>query len=343
MGETNTGAAPQGAPNAGEGAAQGAPPPNGQQGTAPNGGAPGGVPPAAPPAETIRIGDHEVSIDALAALPEADLDRVLKKLKRKVRSDGKDVEIDLLEALSLVPKAHRADRAVWEASEMRKAIEGVMQDFPRDPSGAVAKMFGVDRSRARQLLEEHVYHELQYEGLKPEERKRVDEERSLREKAARADEYEKVEKKRREEADVAAHVQTIGEGLTSALTAAGMQPSEWAMRRAASAMEAMIGAAGRDLTAAELQAAYRKAAEFTRDEIERERGSHLETDDDDELIRRVGEERAKRIARAIGAKAKKGAPPARAPAGSRAAPPPPRKSFQDLRDELEERDRKGEW
>jgi hypothetical protein len=204
-------------------------------------------------------------------------------------------------------------------------------------------MFGDDRSRARQLLEEHVYHELQYEGLKPEERKRVDEERSLREKAARADEYEKVEKKRREEADVAAHVQTIGEGLTSALTAAGMQPSEWAMRRAASAMEAMIGAAGRDLTAAELQAAYRKAAEFTRDEIERERGSHLETDDDDELIRRVGEERAKRIARAIGAKAKKGAPPARAPAGSRAAPPPPRKSFQDLRDELEERDRKGEW
>lgn len=241
--------------------------------------------------DTVRIGEFDVPIEALASLP----DDVLAKISRSVKIDGEDVSVTLAEALSQVPLAKSAYKRMESAAKIRKQADALVAAMRENPMEVMTRVLG-----GPEAVYKAVADQLEYEGMTPEERARMDRERELHAKASRADEYERREQEQRQAAQVAKLRESYTTGIRGALEGAGVKLSTYAVKRTAD----VLSAAMRDglipdenITAAD----YKWAAEQVRSEIDAER-SIPDDLDGDALIAHVGEETARRIARAVAAK-----------------------------------------
>jgi len=288
-------------------------------------------------AATVTIGGIEIPIAALAELP----DDVLGHIRRKVSSAGEEREISLLEALEAVPKADGWQRKQWEASQKIREVEDVYKRLRADPY--IEAALRGDGDAALRAAEARVLDAYRREGMSDEQRAEADRMSELERKAERADEYEKRAREEAEAAQTTKLADYFSSNLKRSLEAAGVPPSDRTLKRAAEAMSSLIEGEGRDLTQTELAGAFGRVAEFVRDELEAE-GEAMFDVSDDALIARIGDERARRIAKAYAARVRQAAPPPKAPAGSKPAPRRKRpRSFADLREELERKDHEGAW
>jgi len=289
-------------------------------------------------AATVTIGGIEIPIEALADVP----DDVLGHIRRKITSAGEEREISLLEALEAVPKADGWQRKQWEAAQKIREVEDVYKRLRADPY--IEAALRGDGDAALRAAEARVLEAYRREGMSDEQRAEADRLAELERKAERADEYEKRARKEAEAAQTAKLADYFSSNIKRSLEAAGVPPSDRMLQRAATVMSSLIEGEGRDLTQSELAGAFGRVAEFVRDEIEADRGSMFDVDDDAALIERIGDERARRIAKAYAARVRQAAPPPTAPAGSKPAPRRKRpRSFDELREELERKDREGAW
>lgn len=246
------------------------------------------------PTDTVRIGEHDVPFEVLQAAM-AD-DGIMQRLTRKLKVDGEEVEVSFADALQSVPLAKGAQKRMWEAAQQRKQVEQLVDAMKRDPLGIMERVLG-----GSDAVYKAVADRLEYEGMPPEDRARLDEERELRRKAGRADEYEKAEQERELAARTAKLQQTYAEGIRGALEAGGVRVSPHAVARTAMVLDAAIkdGVLGADIT----QADYQWAASRVAEELDAERSALIPDDvEGDALIESVGEARARRIAQAYAAR-----------------------------------------
>lgn len=229
--------------------------------------------------------------------------------KWALKYDGKDHEIDSEEELvKLAQKGLGADRRFEEAATTRKQVEAAARKMADDPLGVLSALYGDEgkaaqiaatkmmerpgvRAEVQRLLLEHpearaeleaaMYERLRYEGLPEDERKRIDEDRTLREKASKVERYEAEERKRAEAAErqrrEQAHAveverlqRTYAEEARTSLAAVGLDPNDpdvserWILQRSAALDQ------GVELTAAE-------AAQRVADRIGGSRKGYLES------------------------------------------------------------------
>jgi len=194
--------------------------------SAPAGGAP----------DTIKIGDHEIPLSALADLP----DDVLRKIKRKIKSAGAEREVSLFDALEAVPKADGWQKKQWQAAQREKELDQIADGLKADPINAYAAMHGVSRSTAAKEIAKQVLADLDYENLAPAERAKVDRERELERKAAKADDYERVEKEREAAAAATQAQRTLTPMIKSGLQGAGLPIDEVHVAHVAEELSAMM-------------------------------------------------------------------------------------------------------
>lgn len=237
--------------------------------------------------DTIMIGGVEVPVSALSELP----DDVLRKIKRKVWSDGGEREVSLAEALEAVPQADGWQRRQWEAAQQRKQLAAIVQRMHDDPVGAMTQVLGSSDAVYAKIMEQ-----LEYDGLPPKERARIDEERRLRQRAARADEYERREQEQQTRAAVERSKATYTASMESALKAAGVPVTQYAIRRMAHAIGAEMDEG--ILSGEPSPADFARAAKLAAKEYEEERAAWLDGDGE-ALIAHLGEERARKVARAF--------------------------------------------
>lgn len=292
---------------------------------------------------TVTIGGVEIPVSALAELP----DDVLGSITRKVKVSGEEREVTLAEALQAVSLAGGAQDKMREAAQLRKQAEAALSNVLEDPIAAVekiAEMRGVSREQAREIVFKRVADLIEYESMDPQERARLDHQREVERKAKAWEEMQQRQAEERERALHQQNTEQMGAMLGSALSEAGLDGGDaYAMRRAASIVEGLIAAEG-NVPEHQIRSAMQRAAAIVRDEIQAERRRVFEVDDDSALLEAIGQEQARRIARAYAARVKKQAPK---PAGSAPKPSNGQRrrpmSFDDLRAELEQRDREGRW
>ncbi len=269
--------------------------------------------------ETIRIGEHEIPVSVLEQLP----DEALKRIKRKLKAGGRELEVTLAEALEAVPRAEGWQRKMWEASQRAKQVDSIAQRFLADPIGAaeqLAELYGIGRGEARQRLEQAMLERYKYEGLDPEERAKLDRQRELEAKARRADELEREAKEREAQAETARHREVFTRAMSPAIEAAGLRATPHTIARVAMTLDAAM----RDgiIASVPTEGDFRWAAGEVAKERAAERDAELPEDaDGDTLIERIGEKRASIIARAWAKRVAKQAPsPTRSGAPPRAKP-----------------------
>lgn len=258
---------------------------------------------AGPPAETITIGGVEVPVAALSDLS----DDVLRRIKRKVKAAGEEREISLIEALEAVPKAEGWQRRMWEASKKEKELEAIAKRMGSDHIGAYAALHGVSRREAMDALAAQYLREAERDAMSPEERAKAERQDELERKAKLAEEYERKEKERELEAQANTLRQQFMAATKPALTEAGLSASKRNVQAVAqyvsTAIESGIikGTPGPD--------DFTWAAKEVAKEISSEREEYLSTDDADQLIERIGPERARKIAQAYAKRVRKAAAP----------------------------------
>lgn len=355
MSDETTASAPAEAPTSTASAPEGAPPP--ESASAPQGGAEGAPEGSSDEevvaaieaaedagAETVTIGGVEVPLAALSDIP----DDVLGKVRRKVKVSGEEREVSLAEALQAVSLAGGAQDKMREAARLRKEAEAALARVVEDPIGSIeqiAQMRGISREQARAAVERQLLEALEYEGLPPEERAELDKRRELEAKAKAYEEWQRQQQEQRAQQQHRQHVEQLGSALDSALSEVGLGGDSYATRRAASLMEGLIAAEGQ-IPQQQLTAAMKRAAQMVREEIEADRRSVFDADDDGALLERIPPEVARRIARAYAQRVKASAKPkAHAPEGTPRQKKPSKSevSFAELRAELERRDREGAW
>lgn len=206
-------------------------------------------------------GGGDVAGDAIAAA-KAEEERQARKWALKY--DGKDHEVTSEEELvKLAQKGLGADRRFEEAATLRKQIEAAARRMADDPLEIMTAIHGDEGKAAqiaarrmlahpkgREIIEAMLLEQYQYESLPEAERKRLDEDRALRARAARADELEQRERERAEAeqrtaaetkrtAEVERLQRTFADEARASLTAAGLDPNDpdiaerWIMQRMA--------------------------------------------------------------------------------------------------------------
>lgn len=259
--------------------------------------------PANPGEETIKIGNVDVPLSALNELsPE-----VLKKIKRKVRANGTEMEVSLLEALESVPKSKDYIRKTQQLAQVRKQLEQIAQRMGGDTIGAYAALHGISRDEAVNDL----LGQLQREPMTKEEKRQ----RELELRAAQAEEYERRDEERAQGIEKERLAKSYIESINGALTSAGLKPSQYLTQRVAMTM-------GQAMQDGELTNPgpddFAHYAGVVAKEIAGERTETLgsEDEDGDALIARYGEKRAAKIARAYADKVRKAQKSPERPAGS---------------------------
>ena len=306
--------------------------------------APEGLAPATASAgETIRVGDHDIPLSVLEALP----DEALARIKRKIRAGGEELEITLADALRDAPLAKGAQKRLWEASQVRKQAEEVRaqaeqaaQLMAKDVIAATMRLHEVDREGAIDLIASALEPDLLLAEMTPQERRvemrRREEDaakeamqRELQRKAALADRYEAQERARREEAETAKARTTILAGLDAAFKGAGVAKTKYAIQRAAHLLDRAIqdGAIRGAPSQGDLEWAAKAVAAEVREDAE---GLIPADAEGEALIAHVGEARAAKIAKAYAARVAAKSKPARAPEGTRT---PAAKAAQQLEGE----------
>lgn len=296
--------------------------------------------------ETVTIGGVEVPISALGELP----DDVLGKIRRKVKVSGEEREISLAEALQQASLAGGAHDKMREAARVRKEAEALQRKMLSDPLGAIRELAaaeGISRQQAEDLVLRQVSQLLDYDAMSPEQRAEHDKRAEMERRAAEHERWEREQITQRTQQET----QQVVAGALERHQLTGDARAERNVAMVAEGIIADLISAGRiredraippQLMAAVMDKAAGHVAQSIEQERARERDAWLEVDDDDALIERIGPERARRIAKAIAAKAKKAAAPQRRPLG--ASPPAPKpRSFADIRAELERKDREGAW
>ncbi len=269
-----------------------------------------------------------VPASVLEALP----DSVLAKIKRKVKAGGEELEVTLAEALADVPKARGWQKRMWEAAQAEKTVKGqahqlqtIAQSMGTDAIGAIAQMYGVSRSRAADHLSQQFLAEVDREQslakMTPEERQRWDRLSELEQKEAKLKQLEEQETKRTESERQAQHRERYVASMRPALEAAGLSATPRNVRDVANMVATMMdeGVIKGDATADDL----RWAAEELAKEQAKEEGETL-PEDGEQLIARLGDKRAREVARAYAkrvqqktqpaGRASNGAPRPKAPA-----------------------------
>lgn len=244
--------------------------------------------------ETIKIGEHEIPVSVLEQLP----DEALRRIKRKLKAGGEELEVTLLDALNEVPKARGWQKRMWEAAQREKKLEQIAQSMGRDTIGAYMALHGVTRQQALDALSQQLLGELDREQslakMTPEERARYERMHELEAKAARAEELERKEREREQSAAAERQRKQVLADMTPALEAAGIRPSAYAIQRVAMTLDVAM----RDGVIRALDAdAVRWAAEEVAKEVTAERDADLDGDGD-ALIAKIGETRAREIAKA---------------------------------------------
>lgn len=302
---------------------------------------------------TVNINGQAVPIEALQAALEENPD-LLKKLRRKVRAAGEEREITLAEALEAVPKVRgwqkRMEEAAQqrkEAAQQRKQVEQLVERMKSDPVGALEQILGSEDAVYERMLEH-----LRYRGMSPEQRAQIDAERELRRKAELGEEYlQRLEQERVERATAQAR-EAWQRDILGALQSSGQRGTPWEIARAAGYVSEVLEHLpdGAKLTPQQQAQLARQAADYVRQERERERAAEVEGLDDDGILKYLGDDLARRAARAYAKRVRAAQgmrpEPLPEPAGGRTrepAAPPPRRSIEDLLDELQEKDRRGEW
>jgi hypothetical protein len=248
--------------------------------------------PAAPSAsgETIRIGDHEIPISVLEQLP----DEALARIKRKIKSGGSELTITLAEALAEVPKAHGWQKRMWEASQQEKKLEAIARRLGDDPVAGYMALHDITRDQAIERLSGNVLSHIQREQMTPEQRAEADRMAQLEAKARRHDELEDAERKRVEGAEQtrlrAKHIAD----MTPALEAAGLKATGRNVRDVANMVATMID--NGIIRGVPTQDDLRWAASELRKEQEAE---DTLPDDVGALVARLGEKRAREVARHV--------------------------------------------
>lgn len=187
---------------------------------------------------TIKIGGHDIPLSAIDDLP----DDVLRRVKRKIKAGGEEMELSLLEALERAPRAHGIERKAWELAQQRKQMDELVSGIGADPIAAYAAIHGLTRSQATKAIAKAAMDDLDYEAMPAEERAKVDRQRELERKAKLADEYERAELSRRQEAEAQQAQRTIGPMIQSALPAAGLPADAEHVSEVARELSAMMDA-----------------------------------------------------------------------------------------------------
>ena len=268
--------------------------------------------------ETVALGEHEIPLSVLEAAMSDE--KLMRRLKRTLRVDGQDVEVSLMDALDRYPLAAGAQKRMWEAAQQRKQVEQLIGAMKSDPLGVMERVLG-----GSEAIYKAVADRLEYEGMSPEDRARLDEERDLRQRAARADEYERAEQERTASAKQERLQKTYAEGIRGAIEGAGLRVSKHAIQRTAMVLDQAMrdGIVGEDIAPADYQWAARQVAA----EIEEERASLIPEDaEGDALIESVGEARARRIAQAYAARVRAKQQPVRREPNPDGSPASPRRS-----------------
>lgn len=246
---------------------------------------------ASPVGETIRIGDHEIPISVLEQLP----DEALRRIKRKLKAGGEELEVTLAEALDDVPKARGWQKRMWEASQREKRLEQIAQSMGTDPVGAYAALHGVTRNQAADALGQQLLTVFDREGMSAEERAAHDRQVELERKAAERDELMRREEERQRDAETQRLRAQYVASMKPALEAAGLRPTQHAIARVAMFVDAAL----RDGILTNIGPdELRWAASEVRKERDAETEAELPEDDGEALIARLGEKRARQIARA---------------------------------------------
>lgn len=245
-----------------------------------------------------------------------------------LKIDGQEVSMPLSEIVALAQRAKGSEIRFEQAAQQRQQVEALLSRLPEDPVRALVALTG-DKSRAakqltaslmrdpevRAAFESELMSHMQYEALDPAERARVDEDREVRRKAAKADEYEQRERARVMQQEEQRYYRQFSETFPRELEAAGVPSTSATLARLAMHVE-------RALERRE-NVTVRALAERVREELRGDVGAVLSRLDGDKLVDWTGEAGA-RLMRAHAAKVAPRAPqPERQPGQGKRAPEPP--------------------
>lgn len=216
--------------------------------------------------------------------------------RHRVKVGGEERELTIAELAKLAEKGHGAEAKFREAAQLRKQMEAIVERLPTDTIGALEQLIGDKSKAARQVMaqllrdpqaraevEAYLVETYEYEAKPDAERRKIDEERDLREKARRAEEYEEAERERAHAAAVEQTQQTFVKQFGDALTSVGLTSSPHTLARMAHHVERAIDAKER-VTLAEL-------AQRVRDEHRADVTAHVSALDVEALADLLGEEK----------------------------------------------------
>jgi predicted nucleic acid-binding protein len=234
----------------------------------------------------------------------------------------------------------KAQKAIWQAAQERKQLEGVVNALKQDPVGVLRHIFGSDDA-VRALMEEHLGRQIQEESLPEERRAERQRIRELEAKERELKQYQQQDEERRQQQQTARARRQLEGVFTAEIKAQGITDEvevDYALSQMAIAVQA-LGDEGMPLEDAIAHA----AGELGR-RHKASRGKAYEIDDPDALIEALGEERARKLARRMAERVSKAAPGPRAPApGPAASNGSKRRTLNDVFDELAERDQRKTW
>lgn len=261
------------------------------------------APDAKPGEETIKLGGFDVPLSALQELAPD----VLRKIKRKVRANGTEHEVSLLDGLEAIPKAKDYIRKTQQIADYKKKLEYAAQGMATDPIGTFAKLYNISRDEAANEMINH----LQREPVTKEEKRQ----RELEIRAAQAEEYERREEARAQDIEKERLARGYIESINGALTAVGLKPSQFLTQRVAMTMGQAMNDG--DLTNPGPDD-FRHYASIVAKEISAERAEQMGGEDEDgnALIARYGEAKAAKIARAYAERVRQKKESPKRPAGS---------------------------
>ncbi len=218
-------------------------------------GSTGGAPaPTSAPTTSAPANDNGTP-PADAAPPEA---------RHKIKVRGEEREVPLSELIKLAEKGGGAEKVFEEAAGMRKQVEALLRKLPEDTVGALEQLLG-DKSRAaktvlaqmwrdpavRAEMEAYLVEQYQYEGLPEQERRKVDEDRDVRRKAAEYERLAKEDADRKRDAATTQYRERFTATFTNALAAEGLPAEPRTLAMMAQLAEAAING-NEKVTAAQL-------------------------------------------------------------------------------------------
>lgn len=143
-----------------------------------------------------------------------------RKLKHKVRVEDKDDEVDYDELVRGYQKARASDQRFQTAKQMMREVEA----FKKDPFAAL-KSAGVDKAQIKQMAEQLLLEEIEWEALSPAEQRAIKAEHEAKSVKEELEKRTKAEKAKEREAAETQAVAEIDEEIGQALKAMGRRPT----------------------------------------------------------------------------------------------------------------------